>query len=60
MTKLKPGNKAPSSGQYAPVGPRGKQYPNEVTVVKNEPLPPTQKPGMTYKLVDPTKHKSSK
>lgn len=57
---LKPGNKAPASGQYEVVGPRGGKTNKEVTSVKNEPLPPTQKPGQTYNLVDPTKNKSGK
>ncbi|KFL49143.1 hypothetical protein IL54_4365 [Sphingobium sp. ba1] len=26
-------------------------------MTRGEPLPPTPKPGMGYKLVDPTKHK---
>lgn len=38
---LKPGNKAPASGQYGIVGPRGGQTGKEVTVVKGEPMPPT-------------------
>jgi hypothetical protein len=53
---LKPGVKTPVSGQYREVGPRGGNY-NEVTSVKGKPLPPTQKPNSTYKLVDKTKHK---
>ena len=54
---LKPGSKVPVSGQYAYVGPRGKVYKTEITSVKGEPLPPTPKPNMGYKLVDKTKHK---
>lgn len=53
---LTPGTKAPRSGQYKMIGPRGGQGP-ERTVVRREPLPPTPKPGMKYTLVDPTKHK---
>ena len=52
---LKPGQTAPRSGQYQQIGPRGRQGP-ERTVVKDEPLPPTDKKGTTYTLVDPTKH----
>ncbi|MCA1602367.1 MAG: hypothetical protein LC776_12240 [Acidobacteria bacterium] len=55
-SKLKPGQKAPVSGQYGLQGPRGGQTGREVTSVKDEPLPPTPKPGQTYKLVDKTKH----
>ena len=54
---LKPGQTAPRSGQYQQVGPRGGHGP-EVTSVKGEPLPPTPTAGSTYRLVDPTKHKS--
>lgn len=52
---FKPGQKAPDSGQYQIVGPRGGKGP-ERTVTKGEPLPPTPKGGSTYKLVDKTKH----
>ena len=54
---LTPGSKAPKSGQYQQIGPRGRKGP-EVTSVKGEPLPPTTQKGSTYKLVDPTKNKS--
>jgi hypothetical protein len=53
---LKPGETAPRSGQYEQVGPRGGSTGNERTVTRGEPLPPTPKPGMGYRLVDPTKH----
>lgn len=53
---LRPGTTAPRSGQYQIIGPRGGTGP-ERTVVRGEPMPPTPKPGSTYKLVDPTKHK---
>lgn len=56
---LRPGNKAPASGQYRQIGPRGGNGP-EVTVVKREPLPPTTQKGSTYMLVDPTKNKSGR
>lgn len=58
--QLKPGNKAPVSGQYEIVGPKGGKTGKEVTSVKGEPLPPTAKPGQGYTLVDPTKHSSKK
>ncbi|HHY95081.1 MAG TPA: hypothetical protein GX513_08745 [Firmicutes bacterium] len=53
----KPGEKAPTSGQYRVVGPRGGDTGREVTSVEGEPLPPTEKPGQKYILTDPTKHK---
>lgn len=55
---LKPGHEAPKSGQYQEIGPRGGQG-REVTSTKGAPLPPTTKPGATYKLVDVTKNKSN-
>ena len=54
--KLKPGQKAPNSGQYEIVGPRGGGTGKERTIVKNEPLPPTPVKGQKYKLVDRTKN----
>lgn len=56
---LKPGAKAPHSGQYQQVGPRGGKG-KEVTTVKGEPLPPTPSKGSTYALVDRTKNKSGR
>jgi hypothetical protein len=53
---FKPGQEAPKSGQYEIIGPRGGQTGEERTVTKGEPLPPTPKPGESFKLVDPTKH----
>jgi hypothetical protein len=57
---LKPGTPAKRSGQYEQVGPRGGGTGVERTVVKGEPLPPTEKPGMGYKLVDPSKNGSGR
>lgn len=57
---LKPGQKAPASGQYGVIGPRGGDLHKEVTVVKGEPMPPTQKPGQTYVMNDPTNNKSGR
>ena len=55
--KKKPGQIAEYSGQYALIGRRGARKGVEVTVVKGEPMPPTPNPGMSYKLVDKTKHR---
>jgi len=49
---LKPGMKAPQSGQY-----RNTKTGYEVTVSKGERLPPSPVKGAKYVLVDPTKHK---
>lgn len=58
MRKIyKPGEIVPCSGQYRLVGPRSGDKGREVTVVKNEPFPPTPQAGYGYKLVDPTRHK---
>lgn len=56
---LKPGEIAPASGQYEETGPRGGKG-REVTTVRGEKLPPTTKPGSTYKLVDPSRNKSGR
>jgi hypothetical protein len=54
-----PGERAEISGQYGLFDEEGHNTGLEATVVKGEPLPPTPKPNMTYKLTDPTKHKQS-
>jgi hypothetical protein len=53
---LKPGDKAPHSGLYEQVGPRGGQTNKQITSVKGETLPPTNKKGSTYVLVVPAKN----
>jgi hypothetical protein len=53
---LRPGNETPRSGQYEQVGPRGGRTGHEVTSTQGKPLPPTERPGQGYILVDPTKH----
>ncbi len=57
---LKPGNRAPASGQYEQVGPRGGRTGHEVTTVRGEPLPPTTKPGSSYRIADRTRNDSGK
>ena len=58
MTKtFKPGQKAPDSGQYEIVGPRGGGTGDERTIVRKEPFPPTSQSGQKYRLVDLTKNK---
>ena len=56
--RYRPGQKAPKSGQYERVGPRGGKTGREVTGVEGKRLPPTPEPGQSYILVDPTKHKN--
>ena len=54
----KPGERDGDSGQYVRVGPRGgERGDEEITHVKGEPLPPTDKPGEKWELRDLTKHK---
>lgn len=55
-----PGDKAPISGQYEIVGPRGGKTNKEITSIKGKTLPPSPKKGQTYKPVDGTKNKSGK
>ena len=57
---LKPGTRAPASGQYERIGPRGGRTGHEVTVVRREPLPPTPNPGSTYRIVDRTRNDSGR
>lgn len=57
---IKPGEKAPASGQYRVVGPRGGNLHKEVTAIKGKTMPPTQKSGQTYIMNDPTKNKSGR
>lgn len=54
----KPGEKADTSGQYAEINKTDKPTGKEATVTRNEPLPPTEKKGYRWKLVDKTKHKN--
>ena len=56
----KPGEKAPASGQYEIIGPRGGRTGQERTVVRGEPLPPTPDSGQSYHIVDRTKNKSGR
>lgn len=56
----RPGQKAPASGQYEIVGPRGGRTGDERTVVRGEPFPPTPEPGQRYRIADRTKNKSGR
>jgi hypothetical protein len=57
---LPPGSTAPRSGEYELIGPRGGDTGKERTVVRGEPLPPTPKPGMGYRIHRPAHNKSGK
>lgn len=60
MKTFKPGEKAPASGQYGIVGPRGGDTGTERTVVRGETLPPTPHSGQSYKINDRTKNGSGR
>jgi hypothetical protein len=51
-----PGDKAPVSGLYPRIGPRGGRPGEQVTVVAGRPLPPTPNPGEGYGKPTPAKH----
>lgn len=53
---LKSGEKVKVSGQYEIIGRRGGRTSHEVTLVRNEPAPPTPKAGQKMILTDKTKH----
>lgn len=55
---LPPGSRAPRSGEYQEIGPRGGKH-GEVTVPKGHTLPPAPK-GTTYTLVRPAHNKSGR
>ena len=57
---VKPGQRAPRSGQYEEVGPRGGRTGYEVTISKRERVPPTRQSGGGFTVVDPTKNKSGR
>jgi len=55
-SRLHSGDRTPRSGQYELIGPRGGHTGTERTSTRGNPLPPTPRAGMSYSLVDPTKH----
>jgi hypothetical protein len=57
---LRPGQRAPRSGIYDMVGPRGRRTGEQVVSTHNKPLPPTEKPGQGYRLVEPAHHQGHK
>jgi len=54
---FKPGQAIQRSGQYEKIGPRGGETGKEITGVKGKTFPPGVQAGITYRLVDKTKHK---
>ncbi len=57
---LKPGQTAKRSGEYEILGPRGGDTGKERTVVRGKPLPPTPKPGQSYKMHRPAHNGAGK
>ena len=53
--QYRPGQKAPVSGQYEIIGPRGGRTGKERTVEKGEILPPTPERDQTYCITNHTK-----
>ena len=47
---LKPGQKAPLSGIYEVIGPRGGSSGREIAVVRGQPLPPVPKSARSHML----------
>jgi hypothetical protein len=55
----KPGERAPRSGVYEIVGPRGGRTGEERAVSRGHPLPPTKGSGQRYELVAPLREGKS-
>jgi hypothetical protein len=53
---LPPGTPTPRSGIYEQVGPRGEQADS----TEGHPLPPTMKPGYSWDLIKPARHKGDR
>jgi hypothetical protein len=56
MATYGPGDKCPTSGQWAILEPDLTPTGVERTVTRGEPFPPTPKAGQRYRLVDATRH----
>jgi hypothetical protein len=56
----KPGERAQRSGLYEIIGSRGGHTGNERTVAKGEILPPTPRPGQSYRIAEPARNKSGR
>lgn len=58
--RLPPGTRAPASGIYEQIGPRGGRTGEEADSTRGKPLPPTGRPRETWTLVRPAHHKQSR
>jgi len=56
----KPGTKAPASGQYEIVGPKGGRIGVERTATRGNTLPPTPHEGQGYRIADRTRNRSGR
>jgi hypothetical protein len=56
----RPGEKAPVSGEYEIIGPRGGDTGKERTSIQGERLPPTPKPGQGYVVHRPAHNGAGK
>lgn len=59
-TDNKPGKPTPQSGIYEQVGPRGGRTGEQISSTEGNPLPPTNKPGQRWDLVQPARHTGKK
>ncbi len=57
---LPPGTLTPRSGIYEQLGPLGGRTGEQADSTRGKPLPPTRKPGRSWILVDPARHKNDK
>ncbi len=56
----KPGERAPISGEFGIVGPRGGDTGKERTAIQGRTLPPTPKPGQGYVIDRPAHNGAGK
>ena len=57
---LKPGTRAPESAIYDEINRLGNKTGEQATSTKGHPLPPTPKPGRTWREADVARHKGGK
>lgn len=57
---LPPGTPTPRSGIYEQVGPRGGRTGEQADSTEGHPLPPTMKPGYSWDLIKPARHKGDR
>ena len=60
IKRLPPGTRAPVSGIYEQIGPRGARTGEEADSTRGKSLPPTERPGESWTLVRAAHHKTPK